>query len=270
MNLLIIGGGNMGKAMAHSLLDTQTLSASNLLICETCSSQRELLAKVLACEIVETVGAELAAYNAVLLAVKPQQAPAVLKNIQPHLVPHQVVISIMAGISIAQIERELQHKAVVRVMPNTPAQIGQGMSVFYATPAVTPAQQAFTQALLKANGRAFAVAREEGIDAATAISGSGPAYVFYIAEQMIASAQRLGFSQEEANTLTQQTLKGAVMLWEAQTLAVDELRHQVTSPGGTTEAALKNFEENQVGSQFQKGLHAAYLRAKELAQITEL
>lgn len=266
MNLLIMGGGNMGKAIAHSLLETQTLSAADLLICEPFPSQRESLAQALNCGIAETVGSEISSYNAVLLAVKPQQAPAVLKQIQPHIAPHQVVISIMAGISISQMVKALGHGSVVRVMPNTPAQIGQGMSVYYATPAVTSAQLEFTQAILKANGQAFAVTSEEDIDAATAISGSGPAYVFYIAEQMIASAQKLGFAPEEAKALTQQTLKGAVMLWEAQTVPVDELRRQVTSPGGTTEAALKNFEENQVGERFQKGLQAAYHRAKELAQ----
>lgn len=266
MNLVIIGGGNMGKAMAHSLLETQTLVASQLLICEALEAQRQLLAQELGCEINAHLGSEISKFNAVLLAIKPQQASTVMQTLRPHLSENQVVISIMAGISIAQIVRELGHLAVVRVMPNTPAQIGEGMSVYYATPAVTQDQLAFTEAILNANGRTFAVKTEDSIDAATAISGSGPAYIFYIAEQMVNAAQTLGFSSEEAKTLTQQTIKGAVLLWESQSTPVDELRRQVTSPGGTTEAAFHTFEEQQVGVKFQEGLHSAYQRAKALAQ----
>ncbi len=266
MNLVIIGGGNMGGAIADSLIKRQTLAASEVLIIEQISERRQFLAEQLNCETRASVSKEIADFTGVLLAIKPQDASETMRKIAPHLSPNQVVLSIMAGTSIEQMVRELKHAAVIRVMPNTPAQIGEGMSVYYATPAVRQEQLDFTETILKANGRALRIDNEDGIDAATAISGSGPAYVFYIAEQMIACARKLGFSEEEAAQLTQQTIKGAVLLWESQSTPVDELRRRVTSPGGTTEAALQAFETHEVGTKFQQGLQSAYQRAKELAQ----
>ncbi|MBF0276979.1 MAG: pyrroline-5-carboxylate reductase [SAR324 cluster bacterium] len=266
MNLVIIGGGNMGAAMADSLIKTKALAPSELLIIETLSERRQYLTEQLGCQIRENIDNEISGYQAVLIAVKPQAASETMQKIAPFLAEKQVVLSIMAGISIAQMVRELQHNSVIRIMPNTPAQIGEGMSVYYATPEVNHDQLNFTQSILKANGSAFAVNDEDGIDAATAVSGSGPAYIFYIAEQIVASAIKLGFSEKEANQLTQQTIKGAVLLWESQSTPVDELRRRVTSPGGTTEAALQSFEKNEIGKKFQEGLQSAYQRAKVLAQ----
>ena len=256
----------MGRAMAHSLMTTQTLAPSDLLIIELVSDLRKKLAQNLRCAIQERIDEEISQFTGVLLAIKPQNASVVMQELAPFLAPHQVVISIMAGISIEQMVRELNHLSMVRVMPNTPAQIGEGMSVYYASADVTSDQLQFTASILNASGRAFLVEQEDAIDAATAISGSGPAYVFYIAEQMMASAKKFGFSHEQASILTQQTIKGAVLLWEKQTIPIDELRRRVTSSGGTTEAALRNFEESGMGVLFQKGLQAAYQRAKELAQ----
>ena len=266
MNLAIIGGGNMGGAMAHSLLATQTIAPSKLMIIELVSTLREDLAQALGCAVRENIDDEISRFYGILLAVKPQNASAVMQDLAPFLASNQVVISIMAGISIEQMIRELNHRSIVRAMPNTPAQIGEGMSIYYGTRDLSSAQLQFTQSILNANGRAFSVDQEDAIDAATAISGSGPAYVFYIAEQMMACAIKFGFSREQASLLTQQTIKGAVLLWEKQSIPVDELRHRVTSPGGTTEAALRSFEQSRIGILFQEGLRAAYLRAKELAQ----
>jgi len=268
MNLAIIGGGNMGGAMAHSLIVTQTISPSKLMIIELDSTLRKNLAQELGCAVRENIDDEVSRFFGILLAVKPQNASSVTKDLAPFLASNQVVISIMAGISIEQMIRELNHRSIVRVMPNTPVQIGEGMSIYYGAGDVTSAQIQFTQSILNANGRAFSVDQEDAIDAATAISGSGPAYVFYIAEQMMACAIKFGISREQASILTQQTIKGAVLLWEKQSISVDELRHRVTSPGGTTEAALRSFEESRIGMLFQEGLRAAYLRAKELAQTS--
>ena len=256
----------MGGAVAQSLIATQTLAPSDLLIIELIPALRENLVKKTGCAIEEKVNEALSRFTGILLAVKPQNASTVMQELAHFLAPNQVVISIMAGISIEQMVSELNHRSIVRVMPNTPAQIGEGMSVYYATEDVSREQLQFTQSILNANGRAFSVEEEDAIDAATAISGSGPAYVFYIAEQMMARAQKFGFSYEQASIMTQQTIKGAVLLWEKQEIPVDELRRRVTSVGGTTEAALLNFEESRVGVLFQEGLQAAYQRAKELAQ----
>ena len=256
----------MGSAVAHSLIATQTLIPSELMIIELVSTLREELAQELGCAVREKIDEDVSRFSGILLAVKPQNASSVMQNLAPFLASNQVVISIMAGISIEQMIAELNHRSIVRVMPNTPAQIGEGMSVYYGTRDVSTEQIQFTQSILNASGRAFPVEQEDAIDAATAISGSGPAYVFYIAEQMMACAKKFGFSHEQASTLTQQTIKGAVLLWEKQMTPVDELRRRVTSPGGTTEAALRHFEESHMGVLFQEGLQAAYQRAKELAQ----
>ncbi len=266
MNVVIIGGGNMGRAMAHSLVHTQTVSHSDVLVVETVAAKRQQLVDEIDCRVLEKIGTEISQFTGVVLAVKPQVSPSVMQEMVPHLVADQLVISIMAGISTEQMTQQLNHEAIVRVMPNTPSQIGEGMSVYFATPAVNQEQLDFTQKILKPSGQVLAVNSEDAIDAATAISGSGPAYIFYIAEQMIAGAQKLGFSQEEATLLVQQTIKGAVLLWEKQEITVAELRRQVTSPGGTTEAALQTFTTSKVDLNFQQGLQSAYQRAKELAQ----
>jgi len=154
----------------------------------------------------------------------------------------------------------------VRVMPNTPAQVGLGMNVYYADPSLGPQQLEPVTALLNASGAALAVPSEDAIDAATAVSGSGPAYVFYVAEHWMNAARKLGFSEEEAATLVQQTLLGATELWKAQGVPVGTLREQVTSKGGTTAAALEAFQANGVGTGLEAGIERAYQRAKELGR----
>ncbi|MBF0287322.1 MAG: pyrroline-5-carboxylate reductase [SAR324 cluster bacterium] len=266
MGVAIIGGGNMGRAIAHSLLHTQTFLQSDILVVETVSAKCEQLVDTIGCRVLEKIGAEISQFTGVIVAVKPQMSSSVMEELASFLASHQLVISIMAGISTRQMVQTLNHEAIVRVMPNTPSQIGEGMSVYFATPTVNQEQLEFTKKILKATGQALAVKNEDAIDAATAISGSGPAYIFYIAEQMVASARQLGFSEDEATLLVQQTIKGAVLLWEKQEISAGELRQQVTSPGGTTESALQTFTENKIDSNFQQGLQSAYQRAKELAQ----
>jgi pyrroline-5-carboxylate reductase len=189
-----------------------------------------------------------------------------LEQLRPHLQTGQVVVSIMAGVPIAALQSGLGHEAVVRVMPNTPAQVGLGMNVYHAAPAVGSAQLRAVEALLQASGEALAVQDEDAIDAATAISGSGPAYVFYVAEHWMNAATALGFSAEQAAQLVQQTLIGATALWKEARVPVATLREQVTSKGGTTAAALEHFEQHQVGAHLEGGMARAYQRAKELGR----
>jgi len=172
----------------------------------------------------------------------------------------------MAGISLAALRAGLAHEALVRVMPNTPAQVGLGMNVYHAAPAVEDRQLRAVEALLQASGETLAVASEDAIDAATAISGSGPAYVFYLAEHWMNAALKLGFTSQEAEQLVQQTLIGATALWKEQRVPVATLRAQVTSQGGTTAAAVEHFEQQEVGLHFEGGVERAYRRAKELGR----
>ncbi|MGK5091264.1 pyrroline-5-carboxylate reductase [Deltaproteobacteria bacterium TL4] len=265
MKIALIGGGTMGSSMARAFIQKKRTTSESLLIVEVDSSKRDILASELKCHIQESLSSNLAAYETLVLAVKPQNSVETLKALSTQLKPQQLVLSIMAGVSIETLMKHLKHQSVVRVMPNTPAQIGQGLSVFYASPSVTQDQRERTRHLLSACGLCLEVVSEDAIDGATAISGSGPAYLFYVAEQMITAARALNFSQSDAQQMVLQTIKGATLLWEHKALTPEELRHQVTSPGGTTEAAVRYFELNQLGTHLQKGIQCAYQRAKELA-----
>ena len=162
------------------------------------------------------------------------------------------------------LEEGLGLKKLVRVMPNTPALVGEGMSVYFASEVVNDEEREWIRKLFSSCGKCMEVESENAIDAATAVSGSGPAYLFYLAEQMIEAAKNLGFQAEQAETLVKQTLKGASLLLQEQESAA-ELRRRVTSPGGTTESALKRFAEGKVEFHLKDGLEQAYLRARELS-----
>ncbi|MBI4082914.1 MAG: pyrroline-5-carboxylate reductase [Candidatus Lambdaproteobacteria bacterium] len=264
MDYAFIGGGNMGRALAAAVIARGVSPPGKVLIVEPQRASRDLAAG-LNCLVVPAADERVGAAHAVVLAVKPQSAAAVFRTLRALLKPQQVVISIMAGVTLATIRQGLAHEALVRVMPNTPAQIGHGMNVYFALPAVSEAQLTAVVALLRSAGEALAVASEDAIDAATAVSGSGPAYVFYLAEHWMLAAQQLGFTEREAAQLVQQTLAGAAALWKASQLAPATLREQVTSKGGTTAAAMEQFEARQVGDSLRAGIERAYRRAKELA-----
>lgn len=265
MDYAFIGGGNMGRALAASLVGKGVCLGGEILVVDPDEQARRKIADM-GCEVAATMSAEVGNAPTLLLAVKPQSAAEMFPQLKPFLKKGQVVVSIMAGTTLATISAGLGHEAVVRVMPNTPAQVGLGMNVYYASPSVTAVQLEPVEALFKASGETLAVFSEDAIDAATAISGSGPAYVFYMAENWMKAAQALGFSEEEAGQLVQQTLIGATALWKDSGATPATLREQVTSKGGTTAAALEFFEKNKVGRNFEGGIQRAYKRAKELGK----
>ncbi|MCZ6627181.1 MAG: pyrroline-5-carboxylate reductase [SAR324 cluster bacterium] len=258
-----IGGGNMGQALAAALIGRDVCRPEAILVVDPDAGCREKNEKM-GCLVAEFAGEAVGEASVVVLAVKPQNAQVMFGQAAGLLKSGQVVVSIMAGVTIAAMTEGLRHNALVRVMPNTPAQVGMGMNVYYAVPSVSADQLRAVEALLNASGEALAVFSEDAIDAATAISGSGPAYVFYVAEHWMKKAEALGFSAQEAQRLVQQTLLGATTLWKAQDLPVSVLREQVTSKGGTTAAALESFESNGLGAHIQEGIERAYRRAKEL------
>ncbi len=264
MQVAFIGGGNMGRALAEAAIRQGVSRAGDVLVVDPDPQARERNEQ-LGCRVRAEADAEIAQAAVVVLAVKPQLAPAVMAALGPRLRPSQIVVSIMAGVALAQMQAALNHRAVVRVMPNTPAQVGMGMNVYFADPAVTERQLQPVVKLLQASGEVLAVTSEDAIDAATAVSASGPAYVFYVAEHWMRAAQALGFSEAEATKLVQQTLLGSTTLWRTAGLPAGQLREQVTSKGGTTAAALASFEQAAVGAGIEAGVRAAYRRAKELA-----
>jgi pyrroline-5-carboxylate reductase len=205
--------------------------------------------------------------DAVVLAVKPQQFEAAAQALLGLLEPHTVVISIMAGIPIARIKAVLGgHVAIVRTMPNTPARIGQGITALFATTQCNATQVDLAQAVMDSIGQTVQVAQESLLDAVTAVSGSGPAYVFYIAQAMTQAGVALGLPQAIARQLALATLQGSAALALQSGEDLDLLREQVTSKGGTTAAAMAVLQERQVALAFHDALAAADARAKALAK----
>ena len=265
MRFAFIGGGNMGRAMAGALIAKGVCDGAEILVVDPDAKARERNAEK-GIQTQEEIGPDVGGAQVVVLAVKPQSAVEMYSSLRPHLQESQVVISIMAGVTMTALEKGLGHGALVRVMPNTPAQVGMGMNVYFAAKAITPDQLREVEALLNACGESLAVSTEDAIDAATAISGSGPAYVFFMAEHWMNAAGRMGFSGKDAEMLIRQTLVGATELWRQSGLHPAVLRSQVTSKGGTTAAALEVFGEKGVGEGFEEGVTRAYHRAKELGR----
>jgi pyrroline-5-carboxylate reductase len=197
----------------------------------------------------------------VVLSIKPQVLEGVLYEIRGHLRRQNLLLSIIAGVPIKRLADTTAHAAVVRAMPNTPAQIGEGITVWTATPEVEDRQKLQAQAILGSLGEEIYVEEEEYLDMATALSGTGPAYVFMFMEAMIDAGVHMGFSRRVATQLVTQTLRGSVAYAAQSGRHVAELRNQVTSPGGTTAEALYQMEKGGLRTVITQGIFAAYQRS---------
>jgi len=262
-----IGGGNMAQALLEGVLKAGLFKTKNVWISDVRTDRlNELKAKY---SIQTTINnTELAAQADILvLSVKPQVMPSVLDSIAGTVKKDAMVISIAAGITTDSIRAKMGDVQVIRVMPNTPALVGAGASGLYNASASRENLNAALD-IFNSVGRAVIVENEELMDAVTAVSGSGPAYFFLLMEEMVKAGLELGLTQQTATTLVLQTAKGAALLAElAQQRKEDPaiLRQRVTSPGGTTEAALKVFQQEHISATVQKALTAAYNRGKELS-----
>lgn len=266
MKILIIGGGNMGLTYAQSFLKSHVATLQDLMILERTPERAEFLKT----QQVGTVFSEpsdcLPQADLIVLAVKPQDTPTLFEKIKVVVDKEQVFLSIMAGVRIEAIAKGLGISKVIRAMPNLPAQIGMGMTAFTSSDAVTRIELVTVQNLLNTTGKAIYVENENLIDAATAISGSGPAYVYFFMKSMIEAAEKLGFSTSEAELLVGQTFMGAVHLQNRNELSCSEWIDKVASKGGTTEAALKVFNNLKVYEDIIAAADAAYHRAVELGE----
>ena len=266
MNILIIGGGNMGLTYAQSFLRAHVTRTEDLMILERSAE----LAARLRTKGIGTVYADPTACmpqaDLIVLAVKPQDAPTLFASLRPHIDPQQVFLSIMAGVTIATMTAALGVKKVIRAMPNLPAQVGMGMTAYTSSDDVTRIELVMVQNLLNTTGKAIYVERETAIDAATAISGSGPAYVFYFMDAMMHAAREMGFDESAAELLVSQTFRGAVELYTKTDLSCADWIARVSSKGGTTEAAIRNYAGAGVDEQIRAGARAALARAEELGK----
>ncbi len=266
MKILIVGGGNMGRTYAKSFIDTHTVRREDLLILEHFPEKGAFFKQLGFEQVYFEPGAFISEVDLIILAIKPQDSDELFQALQHYLKPNQLVLSIMAGVRLDSIRTGLQTSRVIRAMPNLPAQIGMGTTGFTADPSVDREGLLQVQNLLNTTGKSLYFEKEELLDAVTAISGSGPAYVFYFMQTMIDAARSMGFTQAEAEVMVVQTFMGAVHLFKAHNHSCQDWINMVSSKGGTTEAAMKVFAENKVQNAIASGVEAARKRAKELGE----
>lgn len=266
MKIAIVGCGNMGMAFARSFIQFDLVKKENLFLIEKSEARCEILQNAKEGVVVRTIDAKLGETDLVILSVKPQDFSAVAQELRPVLKSEQVVLSIMAGIPIQRIQEELDHQAVVRAMPNTPAMIGMGITGYTASEGISFAKLLKIENLINATGRSVYLEEESQLDAVTALSGSGPAYFYYVVKQMVEAGKQMGFDEGTAKLLVKQTMLGAYHLIHNAELSLDELIQAVASKGGTTEAALSTFQNTGVDIGLKSGILAAEKRAKELSK----
>jgi pyrroline-5-carboxylate reductase len=265
IRIAILGCGNMGLAFAKAFLQYNLIRREDLLLIGKDDAQCQRLRLAQADVPVGHLTEETGAYDVVLVAVKPQDFGKAAVGLRAVLRPQQVVVSIMAGIPIARLQRELGHRQVLRAMPNTPALLGMGITGFSAAPEVERNVLHRIENLLNATGRSIFLEDESMLDAVTAVSGSGPAYFYYIVQAMMRAGQELGFSESVAGLLVKQTMIGAFHLLNNSDQSLDQLIATVASKGGTTEAALREFRAGYLQETLVSGIKAAQQRATELA-----
>ena len=260
--IAFIGGGNMASALIGGLLQAGRTPAS-IHVVEPFEAQREKLVQQFGVGVQPAADAALAGCELVVWAVKPQLFAAAAAPCAA-LVAGALQLSVMAGIRSDALVQATGSERVVRAMPNTPALIGQGIAGLYARPAVGTEERAVVEQVLAPTGQRLWVAREQDLDAVTALSGSGPAYVFYFVEAMMQAAVGMGLSEAQGRTLALATFAGATALAQQSDEPPAVLRERVTSKGGTTHAAISSLEADGVKAAFVKAMCAAQQRAREL------
>jgi len=260
--LAFIGGGNMASAIVGGLVKSGRAPAS-VIVVEPGDAAREKLQRDFGVRTLAAADASLAEATMLVWAVKPQAFQAAAAPCAPH-VGHALHLSVMAGIRSDAIARATGAERIVRAMPNTPALIGQGIAGLYARAAVSADDKVRVEQVLAPTGRTLWVAREQDLDAVTALSGSGPAYVFYFVEAMMQAAQQMGLTAAQGKELALATFAGATALAQASDDPPELLRERVTSKGGTTYAALTAMEASGIKPAFVQALKAAQQRAHEL------
>lgn len=265
LKISFIGGGNMASALIGGLAGELT-DGGNILVIDPKAEALESLNRRYGVSTAGHIDAALATSDVIVLAVKPQQIHDVMTELAPH-VSQQLILSIVAGIRAADLSRWLNGcRAIVRTMPNTPALIGQGVTGMVALDGVSKEQTAQADAIMRAAGATVWLENESQIDAVTALSGSGPAYVFYFIEAMQQAAEELGLSAEQGRELAIATFTGSAQLAAQSSEPVSMLRERVTSKGGTTFAALCSMEQDNVKGAIVRAIKAAQARSRELGE----
>ena len=256
----------MGMAFARAFLKFDLVKKEDFLLVEKSDDRTEKLSSFQPGVITGVVGPQVAEYDLIILSVKPQDFLSVSEALKEVIKPNQMVLSIMAGITIQIIQNALDHKAVIRAMPNTPAMLGMGITAYSASQEVEINQLRKVENLINATGRSVFLEDEEQLNAVTALSGSGPAYFFYVVKAMIDAGKQMGFEESVAALLVKQTMLGSFHLINTADKSLDELIKAVASKGGTTEAALREFEAGDLDETLINGIIAAQVRSRELSK----
>lgn len=263
-----IGAGTMAEAMIKGILSRELISPDKITGSGPRPERGEELAERYGIRTTTDNAEAATAGGIVVLSVKPQVLPKVLPELDGHIRSDALVLSIVAGAKIGTISEKLNHRNIVRVMPNTPAQIGQGMSVWTATPETSEQQREQAQTILGALGDEISVGDEDYLDMATALSGTGPAYVFLFMEALIDAGVHLGFSRRVARKLVLKTVEGSVAFARESRLHPVELRDMVTSPGGTSAEAIYQLEKGGLRTVLSRAVWAAYQKSKYLGGLS--
>jgi pyrroline-5-carboxylate reductase len=269
MRVAIVGAGVMAEAMIAGLLADKAVAASRLVASHPRRDRRDLLAARHGITMVTRNVEAVPGADIVVLAVKPQMLRSVMREVGPALDKGQVVLSIVAGATLRTLTAGLDHAAVVRAMPNTPSQIRRGITVWTASSACTARQRDLARSVLRAIGSEKEVGDETFVAMATALSGTGPTYLFAVMEALIDAGVHMGFPRELAHDLVVETLIGSAEYAAQSELHPAQLRNAVTSPGGTSAAAIYELEKGRLRTVLSDAVWAAYRRTQELGERLE-
>lgn len=263
--IAIVGAGVMAESMIAGLLARKMIPPSQIIASHPREERRVQLSARFGISVRESNVEAVEDADLILLTIKPQVLPAVMAQLRGTLRPGQVVISILAGATMHALGSGLAHDEIVRVMPNTPAQVGEGMAVWAASDAVTDDARARVRLALGALGDEIEVEDEKYVDMATALSGTGPTYVFLMMEALIDAGVHMGFPRRIAERIVMQTVSGSVSYARSSGKHLAELRNMVTSPGGTSAEAIYQMEKGGLRTILSKSVYAAYRRTQALA-----
>jgi pyrroline-5-carboxylate reductase len=267
--IAFLGGGTMAEAMIRGLLEKHLVPPSHVAVTGPRRERRAELQKQFGVRTLASNADAARDAHVVVLSVKPQVLPAVMHELHGKLRDEQLVLSIVAGATLRSLRVGLAHKAIVRSMPNTPAQIGLGVTVWTATSDVDPVQRELATVILGALGEVVHAEVEEDVDRATALSGTGPSYVFLLMEALVDAGVHLGFSRRVSEELVLRTVEGSAAFARQSGRHLAELRNQVTSPGGTSASALYELEKGALRTVLSRAVYAAFQRTQELGAAAE-
>ncbi|WP_405296180.1 pyrroline-5-carboxylate reductase [Algibacter sp. Ld11] len=266
MKVLVIGAGNMGLTYAQGMSKSRLLKKRNIMVLDKSEEKLEELNQISHFDAFKELEDCVPKADIIFIAVKPYHAEGVFKAISKLVNTQQIIVSIMAGVTIASIKELTGLDKVVRAMPNLPAQIGKGLTSYVTSPEISRIEMLTVESLLDTTGKSMRVSNENFIDASTGISGSGPAYVFYFMQSMMEAALQMGFSKNDSTVLVSQTFTGAVELFNQSNLSPNSWMDRVASKGGTTRAALDSMEDNNVNELIKEAAFAAFSRAVEMGK----